>query len=152
MERKAPLVAQMVKNLPARQNTWVRSLDWENRLYKGMATHVSILAWRTPCTEEPGRLQSMGSQRVKHDWRTNWGRQREKEKDRERLRGSGLELIRNYIPNRSCHMTAWALVSKCELYPYSVTQEGTWSLSTQGTLEGVRKLHFPLKSTLFHPG
>ena len=56
----------MVKNLPAMQETQVRSLG-ENPLEKEMATHSSILAWRIPRTEEPGRLQSMGSQRVRHD-------------------------------------------------------------------------------------
>ena len=55
----ASLVAQMVKNPPAMQETRVRSLDWEYPLEKGMATHSSILAWRIPWTEEPGRLQSM---------------------------------------------------------------------------------------------
>ena len=54
----------MVKNLPAVQETWVRFLGWEDLLEKGMATHSSILAWRIPLTEEPGRLQSVGSQRV----------------------------------------------------------------------------------------
>ena len=56
------LVAQMVKNLPATQETWVRSLGWEDPLEKGTATHSSILAWRILWTEEPGRLQYMGSQ------------------------------------------------------------------------------------------
>ena len=56
------MVAQMVKNLPAMQKTWVRSLSWEDPLEKGMATHSSVLAWRTPWTEEP-----VGSQRVRHD-------------------------------------------------------------------------------------
>ena len=60
-------MAQMVKNLPTMQETWVRSLGWEDPLEKGMATHPSILAWRIPWTEEPGRLQSMGSQGVGHD-------------------------------------------------------------------------------------
>ena len=60
-------VAQMVKNLPAMQKTQVRSLGWEDLLEKGMTTHSSILAWRIPWTEEPGGLQSMGSQRVRHD-------------------------------------------------------------------------------------
>ena len=59
----ASLVAQMVNNLPAMQETWVRSLSWENPLEKRMATNSSILAWRVPWTEEPCRLQSMGSQR-----------------------------------------------------------------------------------------
>ena len=60
----ASLVAQMVKKLPAMQDTWVQSLDREDTLEKGAATHSSILAWEIPWTEEPGRLQSMGSQRV----------------------------------------------------------------------------------------
>ena len=50
----------MVKNLPATQETWVRSLDWEDLLEKGLATYSSVLAWRIPWTEEPGGLQSMG--------------------------------------------------------------------------------------------
>ena len=62
----ASLVAQMVKNLPSMQETWVHSLSWEDPLGKGMDTHSSILAWRIPWTEEPGGLQSTGSQRVKH--------------------------------------------------------------------------------------
>ena len=49
----------MIKNLPAVHTTWVRSLSWEDPLEKGMATYSSILAWRIPCTKEPGRLQSM---------------------------------------------------------------------------------------------
>ena len=61
---RASLVAQTVKNLLAMQETWVQSLGWEDPLQKGMATHFSILAWRTPWTEEPGGLQSMGSQWV----------------------------------------------------------------------------------------
>ena len=60
-------MAQAVKNLPERLETWVHSLGWEDSLEKGMATHSSILAWRIPQTEEPGRLQSMGSQRVGHN-------------------------------------------------------------------------------------
>ena len=54
----------MVKNLPARQETWVPSLGGEDPLEKGMATHSSILAWKIPWTEEPGGLQSIGSQRI----------------------------------------------------------------------------------------
>ena len=57
----ASLVAQIVKNLPAMRETQVQSLGWEDLLEEGMATHSSILAWRIPWTEEPGRLQSMGS-------------------------------------------------------------------------------------------
>ena len=56
-----------MKNLPTVQETWVRSLDWEDPLELEMATHSSILAWKIPWTEEPGGLQSMGSQRVEHD-------------------------------------------------------------------------------------
>ena len=63
----ASLVAQMVKNLPVMQETWVRSQGWEDLLEEGMATHSSILAWRIPWTEEPGGLQSTGLQRVGHD-------------------------------------------------------------------------------------
>ena len=60
-------MAQMVKNPPAMWETWVPSLGWEDPLEKGMAVHASILAWRIPWMEEPGRLPSMGSQRVKYD-------------------------------------------------------------------------------------
>ena len=68
---RASLVAQMVKNLPAMWETCVWSLSQEDPLEKGMATHSSILAWRIPWTEEPGELQSMVLQRVKHDWAPN---------------------------------------------------------------------------------
>ena len=57
----------MVKNMPAIQETWVQSLGWEDPLEKGTAAHTIILAWKIPGTEEPGGLQSMGSQRVGHD-------------------------------------------------------------------------------------
>ena len=65
------LVAQRVKRMPTIQETWVQSLGWEDLLEKEMATHSSILAWKIPWTEEPARLQSMGSQRVGHDWATS---------------------------------------------------------------------------------
>ena len=61
------LVAQRLKLLPAMRETPVRSLGWEDPLEKEMATHSSILAWRIPWWEEPGRLQSMDLQRVRHD-------------------------------------------------------------------------------------
>ena len=64
-------MAQTVKNPPAMQETWVRSLGQEDPLEKEMAIHSSILTWRIPWTEEPGGLQSTGSQRVRHDWVTN---------------------------------------------------------------------------------
>ena len=67
----ATLVTQLVKNPCAMQETWVRSLGWEDPLEKGTATHSSILAWRIPGTEEPGGLPSMGSPRVGHDWATS---------------------------------------------------------------------------------
>ena len=63
----ASLMAQMVKRLPAMRETWVRSLVREDPLEKEMATHSSTLAWKIPWIEEPGRLQSMGLQRVGHD-------------------------------------------------------------------------------------
>ena len=66
-KRYPACMAQMVKNLSAIRETWVRSLGWEDPLEEGMATHSSILAWRIPWTEEPGRLQSTGWQRVGHD-------------------------------------------------------------------------------------
>ena len=65
--REASLVAQMVKNPPAMPETWVRSLGQEDPLEKDTVTHSSILAWRIPWTEEPGRPQFMGLQRVRHD-------------------------------------------------------------------------------------
>ena len=60
-------MAQLVKNPPATQETWVQFLGWKDPLGEGMATLSSILAWRIPWTEEPGELESMGSQRVGHD-------------------------------------------------------------------------------------
>ena len=65
------LVAQSVKNPPTGQETWVRSLGWEDPLEKGVATHFTVLACRIPRTEEPGRLQPMKLKRVRHDWVTN---------------------------------------------------------------------------------
>ena len=64
---QASLVAQTVKCLPGDRETQVQSLGWEDPLEKEMATHSSTLAWKIPWTEEPGRLQSMESQRVGHD-------------------------------------------------------------------------------------
>ena len=61
------LVAQTVKRLPTMQEAWVRSLGWDAPLEEEMATHSSTFAWKISWTEEPGRLQSMGSQRVRHD-------------------------------------------------------------------------------------
>ena len=64
-------MAQRLKRLQAMRETWVRSLGREDPLEKEMTTYSSILAWRIPWTEEPGGLQSMGSQRVGHDWETS---------------------------------------------------------------------------------
>ena len=66
-EQLSTLVAQMVKNLPVMQETQIQVLGWEDPLERGMATHCSILAWRIPWTEEPGRRQFMGLQRVGHN-------------------------------------------------------------------------------------
>ena len=60
-------MAKMVKNPPAMWETWVRPLGQEDAMEEGMATHSSILAWKIPWTEKPGRLQSIGSQRVRHE-------------------------------------------------------------------------------------
>ena len=68
---RASLVAQMVKHLPAMRETWVQFLGREDPLEKEMLIHSSTLAWKIPWTEEPNRLQSMGSQRVGHDWATS---------------------------------------------------------------------------------
>ena len=68
MRQRASLVTQMAKNLPVMWETQVWSLGWEDPLEEGIATHFSILAQRIPWTEEIGRLQSIGSQRVGHDW------------------------------------------------------------------------------------
>ena len=64
----ASLVPQMVKNLPAMQETWVWSLGWEDPLEEGVAIHSGILAWRIPCTEEPGGQQSRELWRIRHQW------------------------------------------------------------------------------------
>ena len=63
----ASLVAQMVKNLPGMQETWLQPQGWEDPLEESTATHSSILAWRVTCTEQPGGLQATGSQRVGRD-------------------------------------------------------------------------------------
>ena len=70
LSMRPTLVAQRLKHLPPMQETRVRSLGQEDPLEREMATHSSILAWRIPWTEEPGGLQSTGSQRVGHDWVT----------------------------------------------------------------------------------
>ena len=71
LSRETSLVAQRLKHLPPMWETWVQSLGWEDPLEKEMTTHSSIFAWRIPWTEEPGRLRSMGLQRVGHNWVTS---------------------------------------------------------------------------------
>ena len=72
----ASLVAQMVKHLSAVQETQVQSLGWEDLLEKEMAAHCRTLAWKIPWMQKPGRLQSMGSQRVRHNWQLWWSASR----------------------------------------------------------------------------
>ena len=67
VDLRLPLVAQMIKNLPAMQETQVRVLGWEGPLEKGMETHSSILAWIIPWTKGPGGLPSLGLKRVRYD-------------------------------------------------------------------------------------
>ena len=67
----ASLLAQTVKRLSTMWETWVRAPGWEDPLEKGMAIHTRTIAWKIPWTEEPGRLQAMGSQRVGHNWETS---------------------------------------------------------------------------------
>ena len=98
IKTKASLVAQRVKRLPAMWKTWLQSLGQEDPLEKGMATHSNVLARRTPWTEKPGGLQSMGSQRVRQGSATEqygmekrrWER-RSKHTHGERRRGEGSE-------------------------------------------------------------
>ena len=107
-------MAETVKNPPEKQVTWVQSLDGEDPLEKGMATHSSILPWRIPWTEELNVLQSMGWQRVRHDWVTNtqpslptWSR------SRWRLWKSGLTLFKvSLIAKVFAGLESW-LVSWC---------------------------------------
>ena len=103
------------------QGTWVRSLGWEDPLEKEMVTHSSILAWRIPWTEEPGRLQSTGSQRVGHDWATS-------------LHFTSLTLINVYAEFiffssliNSFHLLPWAFVCMfIHRFLSSAPQKRTW--------------------------
>ena len=110
-------VAQTVKNLPAMQETRVQSLGQENPLEERMAIHSSILAWRIPWTEEPGWLQSMGSQRVRHDWATNthtlwWLRLYVPYSDTAEfcMRGDALATVRSYLIAWECAYHRWVCV------------------------------------------
>ena len=118
------LVAQMVKCLPAMWETWVRSLGGEDPLEKEMATHSSILTWEIPWTEEAGGLESMGSQRVRNNWVTNfhfqgkWIRRRMKKCRREQSThwAHWLQTILMATVHPSCPLSShrpsqWALLS-----------------------------------------
>ena len=121
-------MAQTLKNLPTMKDTRVWYLDWEDPLEKEMASHSSILAWRIPCTEKPGRLQSiqsMGSKRVRHNWLTNTFtfktpefitiKKQQLELDMERQTGS--QLGNEYVKSVYCHpnyLTSLKITS-CEM-------------------------------------
>ena len=83
----------MVKRLPAMQETWGRSLGWEDSLEKEMVTHSSTLAWKIPWMEEPGGLQSMWSQRVRHDW------------------AASLSLFKLVVPKKAEARRSWQIIS-----------------------------------------
>ena len=89
----ASLVVQVVKCLPAMQETPVWSLGREDSLEKEMATHSSTLAWKIPWMDEPGRLQSMGSQRVGHNWATSLEYTKGKANGHEEIQQTGIELV-----------------------------------------------------------
>ena len=106
-------MAQTVKNPPAMQKASVRSLGWEDPLKEGMAIHSSILAWRIPWTEEPGRLQSMGSQRVGHDWATKHRAAQEK------------RIIKRPLGENQCRLTCIILCTTVLLRYNSATIKST---------------------------
>ena len=91
------------------QETWVRFLAWKDPLKKGMATHSSILAWRIPWTEEPGGLQSTGSQRVGHDWATSFSLtiQAFVGKVMSLLFNMLSRLVTPFLPRSKCLSTSW---------------------------------------------
>ena len=105
----------MVKRLPAVWETQVRSLGWEDPLEKEMATHSSTLVWKIPWTEDPGRLQSIGSQRVGHDWVTSLSQFSSVQSQlRPTLRPPGLQQARLLCPSptprvysNSCPLSQW---------------------------------------------
>ena len=108
--RQASLVAQMVKNLPAMQETWVQSLGQEDPVEKRMATHSSILAWRIPWTEEPGGLQAIGLQRAGHDWDFHFHMSRDSEWNKvPEDRGAGIAGMKNGSGSTSSGRKAWWL-------------------------------------------
>ena len=116
----ASLVAQKIKNLPSVQETQVWSLGWEDPLQKGMATHSSILTWRIPWTEEPGGLQSMGWQRVRHDWATTLS-------------------LKRYLGEFFTHLSIWYL-SKAIRVEKSWTQLRDWAPRQKAIGPGLQML------------
>ena len=112
------LVAQTVKRLPIMWETWVQSLGQKDLLEKEMATHSSILAWKIPWMEEPGRLQSMRSQRVGHDWATSLSFPLYKRKSENRIVGSRERCI--FILNRRCPITL--SIDYCYSHPLAMTE------------------------------
>ena len=107
---RASLVAQRVKRLPAMQETWVWSLGQEDPLEKEMATHSSTLAWKIPWTEKPGRLQSMGSQRVGHDWATSLSFSDKPEENRLRSLETDLLIYKQLIYYRGSTADLWGVL------------------------------------------
>ena len=132
------LLAQRLKRLSAMQETWVRSLGREDPLEKEMATHCTILAQRIPWTEEPGRLQSTGSQRVGHDWVTSLhftsliGRDQDAEKDWGQEKGAAEdEMVRqNYQLNaHECEQTPGDSEGQASLVCYSPWGHKEWDMT-----------------------
>ena len=125
----ASLIAQLVNHLPAMQETWVWFLGREDSLEKELATHSSILAWKIPLTVEPGRLLSMGSQRVRHDWATSL---------------SFFLLSANEKPGTGLRAGTdtgwWDFVSFTEVFTVS-WRDGWWHWSTVYTTTGIKTLH-----------
>ena len=123
------LVAQMVKRLPTMQETWVLSLGREDPLEMEMATHSSTLAWKIPWMEERGRLQSMGLQRVAHDWATSLGL------------GLGVNLL---ILWNLLVTTAYLTLTNTEWNTVSWSVLQTWSNSLEGNLSIYNFLSSPM--------
>ena len=122
----------MIKCPPAMQETWVWSLSWEDPLEKEMATHSSILAWRIPWTEDPDRLQSMGSQRVRHNWATSlsflhWGGTILHSHDQS-MRVPVHSITKDYVvkPLTFCQSDKWEIVSHFSFNLYFSYYEWGW--------------------------
>ena len=112
---RASLVAQTVKNLSVMRETWVRSLGWEEPLEKGKATHSSTLAWNIPRTEEPGGLQSVGSQRVGHGWATKLTVQHEGTFMPSSLHPVSLFTLQQIMTQKAQTFVSWYLFPNCLL-------------------------------------